>query len=57
MTLPDVSGGRRRPVLFLDFDGVLHPSLCLEAEHFCRRPLFEEVMRLAGRLALMSGEP
>ena len=45
MTLPDVSGGRHRPVLFLDFDGVLHPSLCLEAEHFCRRPLFEEVMR------------
>lgn len=38
-----VTGGR--PVLFLDFDGVLHPSLCLEAELFCRRPLFEEVMR------------
>ncbi|GIK54200.1 MAG: hypothetical protein BroJett014_31730 [Planctomycetota bacterium] len=57
MTSPDMAEVRRRPVLFLDFDGVLHPSLCLEAEHFCRRPLFEEVMRLAGRLALMSGEP
>lgn len=34
-----------KKMLFLDFDGVLHPSLCLEAEHFCRRPLFEEVMR------------
>ena len=45
MTSPDMAEDRRRPVLFLDFDGVLHPSLCLEAEHFCRRPLFEEVMR------------
>lgn len=32
-------------LLFLDFDGVLHPSLCLEREHFCRLPLFEAVMR------------
>ena len=45
MASPEMAEGRRRPVLFLDFDGVLHPSLCLEAEHFCRRPLFEEVMR------------
>lgn len=45
MTSPDMAADRRRPVLFLDFDGVLHPTLCLEAEHFCRRPLFEEVMR------------
>ncbi len=45
MTSPDMAEDRRRPVLFLDFDGVLHPTLCLEAEHFSRRPLFEEVMR------------
>ena len=45
MASPGMAESRRRPVLFLDFDGVLHPSLCLEAEHFCRRPLFEEVMR------------
>lgn len=45
MASPDLGHVRRRPVLFLDFDGVLHPSLCLEAEHFSRRPLFEEVMR------------
>ncbi|MCG3135896.1 MAG: hypothetical protein HMLKMBBP_03672 [Planctomycetes bacterium] len=45
MASPGMAEDRRRPVLLLDFDGVLHPSLCLEAEHFCRRPLFEEVMR------------
>lgn len=45
MASPGMAESRRRPVLFLDFDGVLHPSLCLEGEHFCRRPLFEEVMR------------
>lgn len=31
--------------LFLDFDGVLHPAFCPDEEHFCRRPLFEDVMR------------
>lgn len=45
MASPDMAEDRRRPVLFLDFDGVLHSSLCLEAEHFSRRSLFEEVMR------------
>lgn len=34
-----------RGVLFLDFDGVLHPAFCPDEEHFCRRPLFETVMR------------
>lgn len=32
-------------VLFLDFDGVLHPEPCRNDELFCRRALFEEVMR------------
>ncbi len=36
---------KAKGVLFLDFDGVLHPSFCPEEEHFCRRPLFETVMR------------
>lgn len=34
-----------RITLFLDFDGVLHPALCPYEKHFCRRPLFEDVMR------------
>ena len=34
-----------RAVLFLDFDGVLHPMYCPDAEHFCRLPLFEAAMR------------
>ena len=32
-------------VLFLDFDGVLHPVGCPHDEHFCQRPRFESVMR------------
>jgi len=33
-------------VLFLDFDGVLHPEPCYrEEELFCRRPLLESVLR------------
>ena len=31
--------------LFLDFDGVLHPGLCDTADHFCRLPILEEVLR------------
>lgn len=36
---------REEVMLFLDFDGVLHPVFCPAEEHFCRRPVFEEVMR------------
>lgn len=33
-------------ILFLDFDGVLHPEPSYQNdEPFCRRPLFESVMR------------
>jgi hypothetical protein len=32
-------------VLFLDFDGVLHPVGCPQEERFCQRPRFESVMR------------
>lgn len=35
------------PILFLDFDGVLHPNLCRTQDWFCRMPLLEET--LAGR--------
>jgi len=31
--------------LFLDFDGVLHPSLCEPAEYFCRMSLLEAALR------------
>ncbi len=33
-------------ILFLDFDGVLHPEPCYsDSDLFCHRPLFESVMR------------
>lgn len=33
------------PVLFLDFDGVLHPEHCHESKHFCRMPILEDALR------------
>src|SRR3989344_2338617 len=35
------------PILFLDFDGVLHPEHCHESKHFCCLPILEEVLRQA----------
>jgi hypothetical protein len=32
-------------ILFVDFDGVLHPEFCNESEHFMHRDAFETVMR------------
>ena len=32
-------------LVFLDFDGVMHPVGCEPERHFCQRDLFEEVMR------------
>jgi len=32
------------PVLFLDFDGVVHPESCSSAQLFCGLPLIEEVL-------------
>lgn len=32
-------------LVFLDFDGVMHPVGCEPSRHFCQRNLFEEVMR------------
>jgi hypothetical protein len=32
-------------LLFLDFDGVMHPAGCDASRHFCQRDLFEAVMR------------
>jgi hypothetical protein len=36
-----------RCVLFLDFDGVLHPEGCAERDHFCYLPNFAAVLRVA----------
>ena len=33
------------PILFLDFDGVLHPEHCHESKHFCRLPILEDALR------------
>ena len=33
------------PILFLDFDGVLHPEHCHESRQFCRLPILEEALR------------
>ena len=32
-------------ILFVDFDGVLHPEFCHESRHFMHRDAFETVMR------------
>lgn len=32
-------------ILFVDFDGVLHPEFCHESQHFMHRDAFETVMR------------
>jgi hypothetical protein len=32
-------------ILFVDFDGVLHPELCHESKHFMHRDTFEDVVR------------
>lgn len=34
-------------VLFLDFDGVMHPEFCHESKHFVHLETFEAVMRAA----------
>lgn len=33
-------------ILFLDFDGVLHPDPCAKSAFFCQLPLIEEVLRV-----------
>jgi len=33
------------PILFLDFDGVLHPEHCHESKHFCCLPSLERAVR------------
>ena len=33
------------PIVFLDFDGVLHPEHCHESKHFSCLPVFESVLR------------
>lgn len=33
------------PILFLDFDGVLHPEHCHASKHFCCLPILEDALR------------
>lgn len=40
-------------LLFLDFDGVLHPTLCAEREYFCRMPLFAAALREHAALSVV----
>ncbi len=35
------------PILFLDFDGVVHPEHCHESKHFCCLPVLEDALRQA----------
>lgn len=37
-------GCRPMPILFLDFDGVLHPEHCHESKHFSCLPVFERAL-------------
>lgn len=44
--MPWMDAPPRPPTLvFLDFDGVMHPVRCHVVDHFCNLELFEEVMR------------
>lgn len=40
-------------LLFLDFDGVLHPEHCHESKRFCCLEVFEEAVRQAPDIDLV----
>ena len=40
-------------ILFLDFDGVMHPEFCHESKHFVHLDTFEAVMRVASHVELV----
>lgn len=40
-------------VLFLDFDGVMHPEFCHESKHFVHREIFEAALRAAPHVELV----
>ncbi|OYQ41396.1 hypothetical protein CHU94_09985 [Rhodoferax sp. TH121] len=40
-------------ILFLDFDGVMHPEFCHESKHFVHQDNFETVMRAAPHVDLV----
>lgn len=40
-------------ILFVDFDGVLHPELCHESKHFMHRDTFEDVVRAFPQISLV----
>ena len=39
------AGASHAMLLFLDFDGVLHPAFCKARDYFCHMPLFAAAMR------------
>ncbi|MBE0615337.1 MAG: hypothetical protein IH604_16840 [Burkholderiales bacterium] len=43
----DFTSPKQAILLFLDFDGVLHPVHCSPAQHLCCRPLLEDTLRSA----------
>ena len=42
---PSIRHASTIQILFVDFDGVLHPELCHESKHFMHRDTFEDVVR------------
>lgn len=40
-------------ILFLDFDGVLHPEHCHASKHFCCLPILEDALRRAPECKLV----
>lgn len=40
-------------ILFLDFDGVIHPLHCHESKHFCHLHLFEEILKKVPHLEVV----
>ncbi len=44
-------------LLFLDFDGVLHPALDGREPNFCRLPLLESVLRAAPSASIVISSP
>jgi HAD domain in Swiss Army Knife RNA repair proteins len=40
-------------ILFLDFDGVLHPEFCAPSKYFCQLPLLEEYLRSQPEISIV----
>lgn len=53
MFYPSSSKGATAQIIFLDFDGVMHPEFCHESDHFVHLHTFEAVMRAAPHVELV----